>query len=77
MFPPAHKTHRLLIGGLTVLALLLLPALATPAERIVVKGAASGSHLRLTVEGSSIVVTGIMAGPPQGCRLVRVTAGAA
>lgn len=71
MFPPAHKTHRLLIGGLTVLALLLLPALATPAERIVVKGAASGSHLRLTVEGSSIVVTGIMAGPPQGCRLVR------
>jgi Ca2+-binding RTX toxin-like protein len=61
----------LLIGGLAVIALLLLPSLATPAERIVIKGPATGSHLRLSTEGSNLVVTGVMADDLHGCRLVR------
>lgn len=43
---------------------------ALPAERIVVHGAASGSHLKLSVEGKRIVVKGLMArAHPTGCRL--------
>ncbi|HEX5713476.1 MAG TPA: hypothetical protein VFX85_09210 [Solirubrobacterales bacterium] len=71
MFSRAHKTHRLLIGGLALIALLLLPGVATPGERIVIKGAPSGSHLRLTVDGSSIVVRGVMADDLRGCRFAR------
>lgn len=47
-----------------------IPAVAITADRIVVYGAASGSHLTLTTEGHRIVVHGIMAGTkPSGCRL--------
>jgi Ca2+-binding RTX toxin-like protein len=59
----------LLIAVLTALALLSLPSVATPAGRIVVFGAASGSHLKVTQSGGNIVVTGAMASAqPQGCR---------
>jgi Ca2+-binding RTX toxin-like protein len=62
-------------GALAILVLLgilgpmLLPASAAPAGRIVVFGAASGSHLTLTTRGSSILVNGYLAGAePSGCR---------
>jgi len=47
--------------------------LAVPAERIVVHGAASGSTLRLSVEGeAAIVVEGLMSrAAPTGCRFTR------
>lgn len=58
-----------------VLAATMLLAWATPAspaEQIVVHGASSGSHLKLTVEGERIVVKGLMAHThPTGCRLKR------
>jgi hypothetical protein len=69
LFPCAHKTHRLLIIGLAAIALLLLPSAASPAGRIVVEGPASGSHLELSTDGSSLLVAGDMAAtPPRGCR---------
>jgi Ca2+-binding RTX toxin-like protein len=69
LFSRTHKTHRLLIACLTALALLSLPSVASPAGRIVVFGAASGSHLKLTTNGGNIVVEGAMASAqPQGCR---------
>lgn len=62
----------MLIGGLAAIVLLAIPAAASPAERIVVFGAASGSHLKLSTSGSNIVVKGIMArAEPRGCRLIR------
>ena len=52
-------------------ALLAIPSAASPAGRIVVFGAASGSHLRLTTAGADIVVKGVMASAaPQGCHFV-------
>jgi Ca2+-binding RTX toxin-like protein len=72
IFPRTHKTHRLLILTLAAIALLALPAAASPAGRIVVFGAASGSNLKLSTSGSSIVVEGTMAtSRPQGCRFTR------
>lgn len=56
--------------ALAVLVLLAIPSAASPAERIVVDGVASGSHLRLSTSGSSIVVEGIMA-RSRGCRFTR------
>lgn len=45
---------------------------ATPAERIVVHGAASGSHLKLTMRGGTMIVKGYMApGRSEGCRFKR------
>jgi Ca2+-binding RTX toxin-like protein len=59
-------------GLLASLALLALPAVASPASRIVVFGADSGSHLVLTAVGSDIVIDGYMASSsPSGCRLAR------
>jgi RTX calcium-binding nonapeptide repeat (4 copies) len=55
--------------ALFLLALLVAPIAASPGSRIVVYGAASGSHLRLSTNESSIVVKGVMAqAQPQGCR---------
>ncbi len=71
MFFRAHKTHKLLIAALAALALLALPSVASPAERIVVFGTASGSHLKVMKNGANIVVKGTMASArPQGCRLI-------
>lgn len=70
MFPRAHKTHRLLIACLAALALLALPSVASPTDRIVVFGTASGSHLKVTKSGGDIFVEGTMASAsPQGCSL--------
>jgi hypothetical protein len=45
---------------------------AVPQGRIVVHGAASGSHLRLSVHGPRLVVNGLMArARPEGCRFKR------
>jgi hypothetical protein len=63
---------RFLVAALAAIALLAAPGTASPAGRILVYGAASGSHLRLTTTDSSIVVRGIMAhARPQGCRFTR------
>lgn len=52
------------------MALLAIPTAANTAERVVIHGAASGSHLTLSTEGQRIVVRGPMAGRhPAGCRL--------
>jgi hypothetical protein len=53
---------------LATLLSMLAPTSAAPAVRIVIFGAASGSHLTLTTSGSSILVNGHMAGSqPMGC----------
>jgi hypothetical protein len=62
----------LLIVVLAALGLLAVPGAASTAERIVVYGAASGSHLRLSTSGPNIVVEGVMAkARPEGCRFTR------
>jgi hypothetical protein len=72
IFSRPHKTHRLLIIALAAVALLAIPGAASTSERIVVHGAASGSHLKVSTEGSRIVVEGLMAhAQPQGCRYSR------
>lgn len=64
--------RKLLVGVLAVLALLAVPTLATPAGKIVIYGANSGSTLTLTTKGSKIVVKGRMARHrPRGCRFTR------
>jgi RTX calcium-binding nonapeptide repeat (4 copies) len=54
-------------------AILLAGArVALPQDRIVIQGAASGSHLRLEVRGSHLLVRGHMAhARPRGCHFVR------
>ena len=56
-----------MVGGL--LALLAVPSAAVPERMIVVHGPASSSHLRLTVSGDKIVVSGYLDHSGQiGCR---------
>ncbi len=72
IFRRPHKTHRLLIFALALVGLLAIPGAASTTERIVVYGAASGSHLKVTTSGSNIVVDGIMAkAQPRGCRFTQ------
>ncbi|HEX7058556.1 MAG TPA: calcium-binding protein [Solirubrobacterales bacterium] len=68
-----RKSYALLvIPALMACALLMTPTSAAPAGKITVRGAASGSHLRLTVSGESIVVDGYMASRhPDGCHFSR------
>jgi Ca2+-binding RTX toxin-like protein len=68
LFFGANKTYGLLIAALAAFAL-LLPAAASPAGRIVVFGASTGSHLKLSKRGSDVFVAGTMASEPHGCRL--------
>jgi hemolysin type calcium-binding protein len=57
---------------LTAVFLLAMATPAAPAGRIVVYGAHSGSHLKLTVRGQGVVVKGYMASRhPPGCRVKR------
>jgi hypothetical protein len=57
---------------LAAIALLAVPSVASPTQRIVVHGAASGSHLQVSTQGSRIVVEGLMAhARPQGCHYTR------
>jgi RTX calcium-binding nonapeptide repeat (4 copies) len=71
---------RFMTGRPALLAVLVLASAglffsaspATPSEQIVIHGAASGSHLKLSVDGDRIVVKGIMARVhPTGCHLKR------
>jgi hypothetical protein len=53
-----------------MVACLLLPAAASPEGVIVIRGAESGSHLRLSISGNDLMVNGFMAeGEPVGCSL--------
>jgi len=54
---------------LAVLALLIAAGAATPEGLIVIRGPLSATHLRLSVSGSSLQVTGPMAEATQGCHL--------
>jgi hypothetical protein len=66
------RCRPILLALFATLALLATPIAASPAGRIVVFGAASGSHLGLSTKGSKIVAQGVMAhAPPQGCHFVR------
>ncbi|HEY5815581.1 MAG TPA: calcium-binding protein [Solirubrobacterales bacterium] len=72
--PPIFSIRRtaavLALAATLVLGLFSAPAV--PQGQIVVHGAASGSHLRLSVEGSRLVVRGWMARThPTGCRFER------
>jgi Ca2+-binding RTX toxin-like protein len=69
-------------GGLLLLAVAALclfgsssaaaPGAGVPEGGIVVRGASSGSHLRLTVSGSQLLINGSLArARPLGCRLTR------
>src|SRR5215218_10832373 len=54
------------------IALLTIPAAATPAGRIAIQGAVSGSHLQISTSGSSVIVEGTMAtAQPWGCRFAQ------
>jgi hypothetical protein len=63
------------LSVLTAAAALLLclgGSSASPRGEIVIHGAASGSHLRLKVHGSKLIVKGLLAhGRPAGCHLRR------
>jgi len=64
------STIILALGAALVLVFGSAPA--TPQGQIVVHGAASGSHLRLSVHGSRLVVEGLMAhAHPAGCHFKR------
>jgi len=68
------RLPRIALALFSAAALLLAHggAVATTQERIVVHGAHSGSHLRLSVQGDRLVVRGLMArAQPTGCRFVR------
>jgi len=61
------------LASLAAAALLLLIAAgsATPEGRIVIHGAEAGTHLRLSVSGSELIVSGPMAEATEGCRFTR------
>lgn len=61
------------LASLAASALLLLIAAgsATPEGRIVIHGAEAGTHLRLSVSGDDLLVTGPMADATEGCRFTR------
>ncbi|HEU5062848.1 MAG TPA: calcium-binding protein [Solirubrobacterales bacterium] len=70
----ATPGRKLLVGVLSAMALslALAPSVATPAGKIVVYGAHSGSTLTLSTKGGKIVVKGNMARhQPHGCRFTR------
>jgi hypothetical protein len=68
--PGTRRAALFVAAGLALLLALSAGATtATPQGQIVVHGAASGSHLRLSVEGPRLVVRGTMAhAHPAGCR---------
>lgn len=57
--------------ALAALLLLITASAAIPEGLIAIRGPASGTHLRLSVEGSSLLVTGPIAEASAGCRLTR------
>jgi RTX calcium-binding nonapeptide repeat (4 copies) len=68
----ARRTALVVVLSLALALLLGGANTASTQERIVVKGAASGSHLRLSVSGGRLVVKGWMTrAKPHGCRFAR------
>jgi len=61
----------LAILAAAALFLLIAASSATPEGRIVIRGAESGTHLRLSVSGSNLLVTGPMADATEGCSFTR------
>ena len=55
----------------------MLAGTAAPEGRIVIHGAESGTHLRLSLSGGDLLVTGPMAEATEGCDFVRGQAAAA
>lgn len=49
--------------------LLVIASTATPEGRIVIRGTAAGTHLRLSVSGDDLFVSGPMAEATEGCNL--------
>jgi Ca2+-binding RTX toxin-like protein len=73
MSAPLSLPRTVLVGLLAVAALLVAaPSAATPAAKVSIYGAASGSTLELSVKRGRLVVKGLMAQTrPRGCRLKR------
>ena len=70
-FRTGRILSRSVLGLACALALVLTTGVTTasPQGQIVIQGANSGSHLKLTVKGNRILVNGYMAGAqPTGCR---------
>lgn len=65
-----HRSLTLLLLGAS-LFLLTVAGTATPDGTIGIRGAASGTHLRLGVSGSQLTVTGPMESVSDGCRFTR------
>lgn len=59
------------LAATSALLLALAPASASPRGEIVVRGAASGSHLKLSVNGSHLIVHGLMAPSQPSCHFER------
>jgi hypothetical protein len=59
------------LAAATAAFLLLGAGPVSSQGRIVIRGAAAGTHLRLAVAGSQLTVEGPMAESPLGCRLTR------
>ena len=57
--------------GAAALLLLIGAATAVPEGRIVIHGAESGTHLRLSLSGGDLLVTGPMADASEGCSFTR------
>jgi Ca2+-binding RTX toxin-like protein len=55
--------------GAAALLLLVSAGPAAPEGRIVIHGAEAGTHLRLSVSGGDLIVTGPMAEATEGCQL--------
>jgi Ca2+-binding RTX toxin-like protein len=69
---PSLPGRRFTVVLLAALGLMLAPSAATPAGQITIYGAASGTQLRLSKQGSHLVVEGRMAGVHQHrCRYTR------
>src|SRR3954454_13587085 len=75
MTPLRGTTLRLLmLVAATVAACLAMAGSAAPAGTIVIRGADSGSTLRLSVRGNHLQVKGLLArGGQEGCRVLRRT----
>jgi Ca2+-binding RTX toxin-like protein len=61
----------LAILAAAALLLLIAAGSAAPESRIVIRGAEAGTHLRLSLSGSDLLVTGPMAEATEGCSFVR------
>ena len=67
---PTFPGRRFIVLSLAVLGLLVAPTVASTADHVVVYGADSGSHLKLSVRGDKLVVKGIQSRVhPRGCWL--------